>query len=700
MTYALAIELIDWLAKVCAVLAAAYWTVTLMPHAKLGALAVRCALVIGLVAPLALLAPSTRAVAVPISARPPDMVELTQMALVRVEPVADATIVVEPAQKLSAPEVAAKSNLQFWLVLPALWAMGASLVILSFLRSLCLLDRAFRLGASAPAIDARVGGLARRMGVRGRVEVRITDAVASPCAFGLFRPRILMPTRLAGASDAVIDAMAAHELAHIRAGDPCWLAVARLTCALHWFNPLVWALDRRHREIIETVCDSAVLEARIPLSDYAQALVDAASTVVRDNGVSQAAVSMRGRDIHARLQHLMREGPCAPRIGRGTRSIAYGASASALALLASVNLVAAQDAGPPPLIGGRPAVMTSTEDCGCTDAPPVLENADLPRLTRAQLNERGQLEALVRTGSPAERASAILALGDWPRAGVEGFVLPALRDQDPRVRAAAQSVLAKWADDGDYEAIAAGLDDPSCRVSTASARGLSRLGDRRALQPLLGAARSPACGKRLAAAGALASFPTPESASALRTALDDPDSRVRETAIRSLAAVGDGQVVQTLLTALRSDPHDQVRSAAAWAFKERELGVRGDDAVIAGLIEALRDSDGVVRQGAAYALGRVGDIRAQPALLSAAAEDNKHVRVAAIEALGRFGDIQAQPVLLAGLTDSQPHVRLAAVDALGRIGDARARPAVERLLDDPDINVSNEAAQTLQQLSR
>lgn len=715
MTWASLIESADWLIKTSLLFAGVLSLLAVTGHARLRLLALRCALVVGLLAPLALIAPTPRAVAVPLRAAPPALAEVVaaaERAEAGVAPILNAPVVIRAAAsapvETSAPAAVPASSPvgpatpSPGLVLTLTWIAGGLLVILSFLRSLWTLNLTFRSGRAAPGLQARLDALATRMGVRGPVSLRLSDQVASPCAFGLARARVLIPSRLADASETTLEAMMVHELAHIRARDPLWLAISRLACAVHWFNPLAWALDRRHREVMETVCDDAVLEASVSLSDYAQALVEATRAGRPGRETAGAAVSMSLRAVHDRLRYLMRDDRRAGRVDRKGRGLAYGVSTVALAFLTSVNLVAAQETPQAPIanLAPSPAIAPSGDDCGCTDTAPALENADLPRLNRSQLNDRAQIEALIHSGSAQERAAALLALGDWPRAGAAPLIQTALRDPDARVRAAAQSTLAKWADRNDYAAVAGGLDDASCRVATASARGLSRLGDRRGLNPLLGAARSPACRKRLAAVEALAGFPTPETASALHLAMQDADPRVRAAAIGSLESVGDGRQVPDLIAAMRSDPNDQVRSAAAWAFRNRDFGAAGDPRVIAALTETmLTDSHPQARQGAASALARVGDRTALPALLTAAADPNKHIRQAATEALGRVGDRAAQPILMRLTEDPEPHVRYEAAVALGRVGDAQARPSLQRLIDDPDKPVREVAENALRRLA-
>ncbi|HEX6098572.1 MAG TPA: transglycosylase SLT domain-containing protein, partial [Thermoanaerobaculia bacterium] len=72
-----------------------------------------------------------------------------------------------------------------------------------------------------------------------------------------------------------MDAILRHELAHVRRGDALTLALAELTKALQWFNPLVWLAVKRLRAESERACDDAVVASGIAPAEVADRLVRA-----------------------------------------------------------------------------------------------------------------------------------------------------------------------------------------------------------------------------------------------------------------------------------------------------------------------------------------------------------------------------------------------------------------------------------------
>lgn len=101
--------------------------------------------------------------------------------------------------------------------------------------------------------------------------------LGSPCAAGVCRPVILVPDDWCERPRSQRDPILLHELAHHRRRDPLWRWIGSLACALHWFNPLVWWLARRHALQAETACDAAVLAGGVAPECYANLLCDLAA---------------------------------------------------------------------------------------------------------------------------------------------------------------------------------------------------------------------------------------------------------------------------------------------------------------------------------------------------------------------------------------------------------------------------------------
>lgn len=164
-----------------------------------------------------------------------------------------------------------------WWVLPAVtsfWFMGTTVLLFRLLAgSIVLRSWAFRaapLSASARQIAERVAG---RLGLRQLPAIVASREVAEPLAAGVISPRIFVPSDwLATISDECLEAILAHEMAHVRRGDLRVNLVQRLIEALWFFHPAVWWLTRRIRRERELCCDREAVSATGNPLAYAAAL--------------------------------------------------------------------------------------------------------------------------------------------------------------------------------------------------------------------------------------------------------------------------------------------------------------------------------------------------------------------------------------------------------------------------------------------
>ena len=116
------------------------------------------------------------------------------------------------------------------------------------------------LGMGVMAIWAGVSCYRVRRQVRACIPaeegVYLCDRIASPFIFGLFRPKIYLPSDLGGASRAHV---IAHERAHLTRKDHWWKPLGFLLLSVHWFNPLLWLAYVLLCRDIELACDEKVV---------------------------------------------------------------------------------------------------------------------------------------------------------------------------------------------------------------------------------------------------------------------------------------------------------------------------------------------------------------------------------------------------------------------------------------------------------
>ncbi|HEX2010895.1 MAG TPA: M56 family metallopeptidase, partial [Roseateles sp.] len=205
--------------------------------------------------------------------------------------------------------------------LPALvtaWSLGVGLMGLRLGLGLAWVTRQRRRSEAAPpAWQARLDVLARRLGLRRTVALRLLeDGLTAPVTMGSWRPLVLLPAALlSGLPVPLLEALLAHELAHVRRWDFLANLLQSLVEALLFFHPVVWWLSGRLRIEREQVADEIAAHAlddprRLALALQALAEIEAPAAVPHKSDFApdfapELAPSARGGRLLPRIEQLM-----------------------------------------------------------------------------------------------------------------------------------------------------------------------------------------------------------------------------------------------------------------------------------------------------------------------------------------------------------------------------------------------------------
>jgi len=162
-------------------------------------------------------------------------------------------------------------------LLPAAVVVWLAGVLLLSVRLIVACGRIERLKRATRLVDAtvvaRVQSLAHRFGIDRPVRVFESTLVHVPTVVGCLRPVILLPASvITGLAPAYLDAVLAHELAHVRRHDYLVNVLQSLVETLLFYHPAVWWCSRQIRIEREHCCDDMVVEAGGNRVAYAAAL--------------------------------------------------------------------------------------------------------------------------------------------------------------------------------------------------------------------------------------------------------------------------------------------------------------------------------------------------------------------------------------------------------------------------------------------
>jgi TonB family protein len=162
-------------------------------------------------------------------------------------------------------------------------------------REAAALARARRTSTCARAIDLRQG-----------------DSTLEPAIVGVLTPAIIWPNGLSERlTDDELEAVLAHEIAHLKRHDNlmAWLQIAAAT--LFWFYPLTWWLGTRIVNERERACDEEVAQMGTDARIYAAAILKVCSFCLRTPAAFVSGVG--GSDLALRIERILTSSPRATR---------------------------------------------------------------------------------------------------------------------------------------------------------------------------------------------------------------------------------------------------------------------------------------------------------------------------------------------------------------------------------------------------
>ena len=139
-----------------------------------------------------------------------------------------------------------------------LWAAGAAALAIRMLLGVLWVRRRSHHAHSRsdPEWQARVNRMAGRFGIKRPVQLGLVDDLSSPVTAGWWRPVLLLPASLAsGMPVELLEALLAHELAHIKRYDYLVNLIQSAIEIVLFFHPTVWWLSGRIRLEREQIAD-------------------------------------------------------------------------------------------------------------------------------------------------------------------------------------------------------------------------------------------------------------------------------------------------------------------------------------------------------------------------------------------------------------------------------------------------------------
>ena len=229
--------------------------------------------------------------------------------------------------------------------------------------------------------------LCRSLGIRRSVPIRLSDRIASPQTNGALRPWVLLPDFMDQDRHDILKDVLAHELAHVRRGDPWIVWVEFVARIFTGFNPAVWYAIHQIRRERESACDDWVMGVGSTPQRYARSLVAVAESLIPAHGPELAVSCLRSRShLRRRIHHMLD-----PKKNHSIRSL--GITVSVVSLVGIVGLATARPLFPQvqafiPTVAWVNAMARSTAE----------PDHDQALLHAAYSNDLGRAQELLESG--------------------------------------------------------------------------------------------------------------------------------------------------------------------------------------------------------------------------------------------------------------------------------------------------------------
>ncbi len=243
-----------------------------------------------------------------------------------------AEVPLEPRSEKVAPVTGAATpppGIPWTSIIAAAWAAGV--VVLALFAWRRSRTHWTEVRAATPGEREALWLAAEKVGMRTIPTLRIVERSKVPSARGWWNAMVLLPDGLSDElSPEELDAVLAHEAAHLKRLDNLWGAAVMAITALFWFHPLVWIL--RHRLYVEreTACDEMVLATGATPDGYANAIAKVCRYAAGLGAPGYLTASIGGANLKQRLEHILRAASV-PHLG--WRAVAASVVAVAMTLI-------------------------------------------------------------------------------------------------------------------------------------------------------------------------------------------------------------------------------------------------------------------------------------------------------------------------------------------------------------------------------
>ncbi len=291
-------------------------------------------------------------------------------------------------------DLSLRQQLEIWLQnhllqMVAVWLIVVSLLICRMLLGLWWLQsyQQGKRGVAHPALQRQLDQLSHAFALSKQVILRVVDDIESPITIGSLRPMVLVPASLVtGMSPAYLEALLAHELAHISRYDYLFNLMQNLIESFLFFHPAVWWISKKIRNEREHIADDLAASVLGEPRRLALALQELDQIRFTTPQLAQAA---HGGHLMSRIKRLVRPEIHSMNWKTAVTLVASTVAGFTLAANAAVPVVSPQTIAPADFVETEVAVAAAAMPEKETTKPVVRKNTDVVVPARIDFEKQG-----------------------------------------------------------------------------------------------------------------------------------------------------------------------------------------------------------------------------------------------------------------------------------------------------------------------
>lgn len=316
------------------------------------------------------------------------------------KPASTATYVRESIEKIAG---AIKPHLP---ILVSVWLLGVLICSIRPIWGLWIQWRLRHAGLQRvpESIQAMLTALMQKLRLTRAVRIAESALVKVPMVVGYLHPMILLPASvITGLTSSQLEAVLAHELAHVRRHD--WLINTLQVIAetLLFYHPAIWWLSSRIRQERELCCDDIALGLNVDKAVFARTLLTLEE--LRQKAMVPA-MAATGGDLTARVRRLLITPQTTPSSAGGT---IMGMLVVLMSLVLMVTSLTAASRDESKVVSTPPNTKLSDENSSPKPDEPALAKPEAKEDPQPETNARRRtIEVLDESEKPVQNAQVQL----------------------------------------------------------------------------------------------------------------------------------------------------------------------------------------------------------------------------------------------------------------------------------------------------